>query len=269
MKNELKEITDFTVTELLDNDIILPSQYFKCFNKYAKTIEINIDDEFFEKELNEFILEEFSSINTYVNDAIRTIDNVSDITLKVQNAIKNNDTIQISKLYDNIKDLQLQLEDITNTVYTDHLTKVNNKKWIYHKFLNNDSNFKNDTIIILIDVHDYKYISKTYNKLISNNLLIFISKYLNNHLKEEKIDFNIARFLSNKFIVSVNNEKTDNLQSLINNVNNILQNKTLKTKSGVMIKPSFKYSIKEVKKDESFHDSLNTLSKDIETSNKR
>lgn len=264
MKTKLKEITDSTITELLANDIILPSNYFQCFDKHAKTIDLDIDNESFEKELSELILDEFNEINAYVNDAVKTIDTAAGITLEAQQAIKDNNTLVLKNLYSQIKTLQSQLQEITDNVYKDYLTKVHNKKWIYHKFLTRDANFKEDNIIILVDVVDYEYISDTYNKLISNNLLVFISKYLKNKFAEENLDFNISRYLTNKFIISVNSEEIDQIETIMSTVSNVLYNTTLKSNSGVMIKPTFDHSVTKVKKDQAFHESLDGLLKNIE-----
>jgi hypothetical protein len=56
LKQELKKITNLTINELLNNEIILPSTYFNKFNYHAKELEINLDDEDFKKELNSVIL---------------------------------------------------------------------------------------------------------------------------------------------------------------------------------------------------------------------
>ena len=269
MKTKLKEITDLTVTELLCNEIILPSNYFQCFDKHAKTIDINIDDASFEKELSELILEEFNTINDYVNDAIKSIDAAANITLDAQNAIKDQNTLLLKNLYSQIKVLQTDLQDITNNIYKDYLTKVNNKKWLYHKYLTKEANYKKDAMIMLIDVADYEYISNTYNKLISNNLLIYIASYFQNKLKEENFDFEITRFLDNKFIVSLNENDLFQLESLMNTISSVLYNTTLKSNSGVMIKPTFEYAIIKVRKDESFHESVNTLLKNIKGINRK
>lgn len=268
MKTKLKEITDSTVSELLSNEIILPSNYFKCFDKHAKTININIDDKSFEKELSELILEEFNTINEYVNTAIKSIDNAATLTLDVQNAIKDQNTLLLKDLYSQIKILQSELQDITNNVYKDHLTKVNNKKWLYHKYLTKNAKYKKDATIVLIDVADHNYIAQTYNKLISNNLLIYIATYFQNKFKEENLNFEIARFLDNKFIITLEENNLEELEDLMNSISSILYHTTLKSNSGVMIKPTFEYSIIKVKKEESFHESISTLLNIKETNKK-
>lgn len=66
MKEKLKEITDLTINELLEEEVILPSEYFECFDKHAKLSEIELKDDSFEKEVDELLLNEISSINNYV-----------------------------------------------------------------------------------------------------------------------------------------------------------------------------------------------------------
>ena len=265
MKNKLKEITDSTINELLCNEIILPSNYFQCFDKHAKIIDISIDNDSFEKELNELILDEFNTINTYINDAVKTIDQAASLTLDAQEAIKNQNVLVLKNLYTQIKELKVELQDMTNNIYKDYLTKVNNKKWFYHKYLDKEANYKKDATIALIDVSDYDYISENYSKLISNNLLIYIATYFQNKLKEENLNFEITRYLINKFIITLEESDLVELEILMSTISNILYNTTLKSNSGVMIKPTFKYSIIKIKKNESFHESFDLLIKNIKS----
>lgn len=263
MKDKLKHITDSTVNELLNQEIILPSTYFECFDKHAKTLDIELNNEEFEKELSELILEEYNTINGYVNSAVQSIDMAATLTKEAQEAIKQNNTLALNNLYEQIKELQSELEDITKNVYTDYLTKVHNKKWLYHKGLTKEAKFKEDLLIVLIDVNDYGYITQTYNKLIADNLLIFITKYLQEKFKEESIDFELVRYLNNKFVLLIKDDEISNIEAILNNVKTYLISTTLKSNSGVMIKPTFNFAMSKVKKEDSFHSSLEILLKKI------
>lgn len=264
MKEKLKEITDLTINELLEEEVILPSVYFECFDKHAKFSEIELNDESFEKEVDELLLNEITSINNYVKNATKNIDSAAALTLDAQKAIEENNSSALKKLYSQIKELQEELQDMTENIYKDYLTSAYNKKWLYHKYLAANSKIKEDAIIILIDVKDFEYIKKTYNKLISNNLLIFIYEFINKEFKKEDIDFEICRYLSSKFIISVKNNNFSSVSNLIKNTSSVLFGTTLKSNSGVMIKPNYKYSTLAVKKDDSFHEVLNSLMKNQE-----
>lgn len=259
MKDKLKIITDNTVNELLNEDVILPSSYFQCFDKHAKSLEIDLEDENFEKEISQVIHDEFNEINGYVNHAIEKIDLASQVTLDAQKAIEAQNTDALKNLYKQIKDLQNELQTITDNVYIDYLTKVHNKKWLYHKYLSKDRKYQKDAIAILIDVADYDYITQTYNKLIANNLLIYISKYINNKLKEEGYEIKFSRYLTNKFLVFIEEDDLRGIDIIIRSACKILFSTTLKSNSGIILSPSFNYAIQEVKKDHCFHESLELL----------
>lgn len=259
MKTKLKEITDSTVNELLGNEIILPSNYLQCFDKHAKLIDINLEDEEFEKEINKLLLDEFNQINEYVNDATKTIDQAAEITQNAQIAIENKDHLALKELYKEITTLQNELQTMTDNVYKDYLTKAYNKKWLYHKYLSKDATFKEDALIILIKVKDYEYIAETYNKLIADNILIFITKFIKKKFKEEGIEFKISRYLTNKFIMTLEPNDTTTIDTFMSNVASLLSSTTLKSNSGIMLKPSYEFSVQEVQKDKPFHESLNAL----------
>lgn len=264
MKDKLKQITNSTLNELLNKEVILPSSYFECFDKHAKTLDIELNNTDFEKELSELILEEYNTINEYVNNAVESIDMAANLTKDAQEAIKQNNTLALKNLYEQIRVLQNELEDITKNVYTDYLTKIHNKKWLYHKGLSKEANFKEDSLFILINVNDYDYITQTYNKLIANNLLIFVTKYIQEKFKEESIDFQLVRYLNNKFVIMIKNDEASNIKLILNNIKTYLISTTLKSNSGVIIKPSFNFSMSKVKKEDSFHSCLEILLKNIQ-----
>jgi len=263
LKDRLKEITDITINELLGDDIILPSKYFQSFDKNAKNIDIDIEDDKFDKKIDKVILDEFNNINTYMHDTIKTINKVEEITQQSQKAIEQKNSNLLKSLYNQISTLKDEISQITNNIYKDYLTKFYNKKWLYFKYLNSDASFKKDAIIVLIDVEKYSYISKTYNKLIANNLLIYISEYIDENLENEQLNFKIVRFLTNKLVIIFEENNLTQTKSILNNIANCLFDSILQSNSGVLIKPTFTYSISEVKKDQPFNESMQILINNI------
>ena len=113
------------------------------------------------------------------------------------------------------------------------------------------------------------YIANTYSSLISNNLLIFIASSLNTKLKDESLDFDIARYIKNKFIITLNEEDLAQIEIQMSTISSLLYGTTLKSNSGVMIKPTFEYSVAKVKKEESFHEVLDLLLTKIDSVKKK
>ncbi len=259
MKKQLIEITDETFNELLNNEIVLPSNYFQCFDKNAKKIELDLKDEDFEKEISELLSNEINEINAYANQVLTKIITATSITSKATEAINEKDVNVLKNLYEQMYELQNELEKLKDKVYLDHLTKAKNRRWLTHSYLTDKMKFNAQTIAVFINVQDYEYINTHYNRLVADNLLIFICDYFISTLEEEEIKFEIVRFLNNKFLIFIDENTLQKVQNVITNLVKILFSKTLKSKTGIIIKPFFDYSVKEIKKGDSFQEVLENL----------
>ena len=89
MKKKLEKITNSTINELLNNEIILPSLYLEKFSYYAKETQVNLDDENFTNEINKVIVDDFKTIEKYMDFIISGISELKDETLDAKNAILN------------------------------------------------------------------------------------------------------------------------------------------------------------------------------------
>ncbi len=263
MKNKLKKITDNTVNDLLQNDIILPSQYFQAFDKNAKILDTDINDKNFEKEVNDVIVKEFETINGYMTQTAANIEKLSNATKDAKAAIVNRDEAELTKIYKEIQSLQNEIANLQTEMYIDSLTKTYNKKWIYSQFVDIDDNIQNDGIMVLVNISDYDYIQQTHGNLIGDNLIKFLSNYINKYLKEEGIDYKMARYSSNNFLIFFNDARINDVRVVLNNIQKSLLNTTLKSKSGIIIQTSFYYTLSQHKTNDSFQHVLETLTTKI------
>ena len=249
MKNKLKKITNLTVNELLSNDVILPSNYLEKFNYHAKNLEINLDDETFRQEINRVILEDFKTIENYMNLIMSSASLLKKNTSNATDAILNNDTNALNDIYKKMIRLEKELIELNGKLFLDEITDTYNKKWIYNKFLNQDAEFKENGICVLIEVSDYTYVQKEYGELLANNLLIFATKFINQKLKEEKYEFKMVRYCENKFLIFILNTKDQekNIINYILNFEKLLSHTTLKSNSGLYIKAKYEFKIDEFK----------------------
>lgn len=260
MKNKLKKITNLTVNELLSNDVILPSNYLEKFNYHAKELEINLDDEISKQEINRVILEDFKTIEDYMNLIMSTTINLKENTLNAKNAIVEKDINSLGNIYEKMLNLEKELKELNNKLFLDDTTHTYNRKWIYNKFLNENEQFEENGICILVDVIDYSYIRKEYGELLANNLLIFATKFIDQKLKDEHLDFKISRYDDNKFLIFLCN--IDNKQNVINSIINLEQlllHTTLKSNSGLFIKAKYEFTHSEFKSNQDSKDIFEIL----------
>ncbi|AXH14663.1 hypothetical protein CP985_10245 [Malaciobacter mytili LMG 24559] len=261
MKEILKKITDDTINELLLNDIILPSSYFQCFDKHAKTLDINLEDKEFDNKLNNLIAQEFKDINEYASKALKSLEQVTNATKDAKEAIKNKDESSLKRIYQEMEDLKKELNSVSNKVLKDTVTKTFNKKWIYNIFLKNNEEFKNNGVLVLIEIDNCDYILENYGQLIYDNLQIFITKFVSKKIKEEKLHYDVAKFNKKQFLIFLENEELKESTNVMKNIKDLLHDTTLKSKSGILIKPNFSYTITTYNKKEKFSEVIESLKK--------
>uniref|UniRef100_UPI004047E496 diguanylate cyclase domain-containing protein n=2 Tax=Aliarcobacter sp. TaxID=2321116 RepID=UPI004047E496 len=259
MRKELKKITDLTINDLLNNEVILPSTYFDKFSYHAKGLEINLENESYQKELNKVIIEDFNNIEKYMSLIISNASDLQKNTQTAKTAILNKDSDTLNDVYKKMILLENEIKTLTNKLFIDDITDTYNRKWIYNSFLDKDSSFKEDGICVLVDVIDYSYLQKEYGELLANNLLIFATNFISKKLSEEKYDFKIARYVENKFFIFISDEKKQDIKNTILNIEQLLLATTLKSNSGLLIKAKYQFKIKEFKQKKSSKSILEDL----------
>ncbi|AXX91931.1 hypothetical protein CPU12_06330 [Malaciobacter molluscorum LMG 25693] len=263
MKKILKKVTDETINELLQNEIILPSTYFQSFDKHAKILDLNLEDEEFHNNLDSFIAKEYEDINNYAKRTLESLHKVKNVTKDAKIAIENKDESTLQQIYHQMDELKKELDSVSNKIFRDDVTKAFNKKWIYNIFLDTNNNFKKDGILALLTIENDDYIYENYGQLIFDNLQIFLIKYITRKIKEEKLNYSIARFIKNKFIIFFDEENIKECTNILNNLKKLIDETTLKSKSGILIKPNFSFEIATYNKKDSFTETIDSSFKNL------
>ena len=248
MQNLLKEVTFKSLNDFKTQDIVLPGEYSKTFQKYAKEFNLDLEDQEVvlegisqNKEEIDYITKETS--NNLVSLSLSTQDAQNAIVNKDVNALKlvNSDII---KMQDQIKNLQLQLT-------TDTLTKAKNRKWFFDFHLI-DNNFKSFGYLAFIDLNNFKYINDNYGHIVGDLVLKYLSSFLQKEM--ENLDAEVVRYAGDEFMI-IFNESNDTLEKitiLLDKVQNILSNRKLQSKKIKSLQFSFAYGISKYLKGDSF-----------------
>ena len=117
-------------------------------------------------------------------------------------------------------------------VLNDALTGLNNRSRLDQKINLRIKNLKdeNDFWFIILDADDFKHINDTYGHVEGDKALILIADALRQGCDDD--DF-ICRYGGDEFVILHNTLKGDNCDSLINNINGILNKNNLAYKLGV------------------------------------
>jgi len=263
MKSTLKQITESTMKELLQNDITLPSSYFKCFSKNVKEYKFKLSTEEMKHQSTNLILEEFTTINEYMNSTLSSINKLNQVSKNAKIAIINKDNNALDHLQYDLKEVEQELKNLQDEIYQDNLSKCYNRKWIYKFLLNKDAEFKETGTAVLIHLYDYNAITNKFNAILADNLLLFILSALNTFLNEEEIECVNIRFYQDTFLLMCKQENLVSLNQSFDKIQGEIFSSKLKSKTGIVLQPRFTYSSVNYTKNESFQDILEILHNEL------
>ena len=253
----LKEITNKTFSKLLKEDIVLPSNYYETFDNFAKEYKINSEKKI-HNSIDDLVKDEIKKLHELTDKTLQNMEIFVEFTDQAGDAIDQKDTRQLRAITKEIKTLQSDMEFLLSEIYKDDLTNLYNKKWIYKKLLDNEDRFKNNGNLYLIQIDNLDYIKKEYGELVASNIIRFIAKLINTKIEHNTNEYNFCRYLEDKLILT-HNYYHHAMEDMIKEMQHYIENSTLKSQSGLMIKASFSYSKSTYKAKDSFHDLLESL----------
>ncbi len=252
MSDKLKEITYLTIKSLKNNEIILPSDYIKAFNKEAKSLDVDIhDDSSMQKELD-YSTEHISKIVEKTN---KSLTEIHANTQKAQTAILNKDNKSLSHISDEMIKMQEQISFLQKELFSDTLTKAYNRKWLNDYYLKDEKFLENGKFVFL-DLNKFKTINDTYGHLLGDQVL----KYLVNSLKRELNypSVHIIRYAGDEFIILFGKDIIEeiNVEDKMKEIQIKISKQKLKSAKIDNLQFSFSYGLVEYKKDENITDIL-------------
>lgn len=252
MKKKLRKITDTTIQELLNNEIILPSLYFSTFDKNAKSESVELDDKRFEKEIEDIVVEEYKKIDLYMKRTMQNIEILSTAAEDAKKAIQNKDESKLLQVNEAVNGIKEELKELQGQIYKDPVSKLYNRKWINYHYLAKDGELKSDGIMVLIDIKGFKKINSKFGEIIGDSALAYLSDFLLKKLKEEVYDFELARYAGDQFLLFINEKNEKEINSFIHNIRIELSNSTLKSKSGHRLNIIFCFGLSAFAKGDNF-----------------
>jgi len=239
---DLKVVTADTIKELISLDVVTPQMYESLFENKLKTYDDSCTLSDLSIDMISENLEIISKIQKETKENAKELNSNIDLA---QSAIENNDINALKDIKDHMKTLQEKIMKLENEIYIDSLTKVYNRKWIFDKILD-DGNFKNDGLLVFVDLDKFKLINDNYGHLAGDKVLMLIANMLVNIS-----EVNVARFGGDEFLIISDNIKEDKISIDLNKINEGFKQKSLKFQNNTF-KISISYGIASFKKGDSF-----------------
>lgn len=248
MSIKLKEITYKVLKKIKGKEVVLPSDYSKLFEEYAREINFDLGNQ-------ELVLQDLHHDSNKLDDIVKStnknIENLQTSTKNAQQAIVSKDSTKLGKITDDLEKMKKEIHLLQQELFADTLTKAYNRKWLNTVCLHDDK-FQSDGFLAFIDLNEFKKINDTYGHLIGDMVL----KYLSNFLKKE-VAFqqrHVVRYAGDEFLLLIDDKVSHNkVREELDRIQEKLTKQKLKIKSSNNITFSFgfSYGLVAFKSDES------------------
>jgi len=240
---DLKKLTSQTINQLISLDVVTPEMYESVFKSKLKELDNSIEINDIEVDL---VTENLKKITKIQEETKKNTDSFKESIELATTAIEEQDTKTLNQIKDHMIDLQKQIIKLAEEIFTDSLTKVYNRKWLFEKELENNC-FKDSGILAFIDLDKFKNINDTYGHLAGDKVLILISNLLN-RIENSKV----IRFGGDEFVIISYQKSIEDLVSELDQINNSFNNKSLKFQDKTF-KVSISFGVEKFKNGDDFH----------------
>ncbi|MDF1880452.1 GGDEF domain-containing protein, partial [Sulfurimonas sp. MAG313] len=143
------------------------------------------------------------------------------------------------------------LGDLKGQLHTDSLTKIHNRKWMTEHLLD-DGNFKDEGILVFIDLDKFKPINDIHGHVVGDKVLQYFASFLKSQLKE----MDVIRYAGDEFLAVLNDSQMEACFMKMKKLQESLLSKKLKASNGELLYLAFSFGITRFDIGSSFRDVL-------------
>ncbi|WP_333804348.1 GGDEF domain-containing protein [Sulfurospirillum sp.] len=246
MNKQLQELTDLTIKEIRNLEIVLPEIYRDIFYAKAKELGIKLSD--IDKEAA--MLYALRKIQLLKNETERSASELKENVVNARIAITNKDNMALEFIENNMIELESKIASLQEELYIDELTHLYNRRWLFENFLRDDR-FKKGGLLAFIDINNFKDVNDKFGHIIGDKVLHVIGRVL------KKVQNTTAvRYAGDEFVIlSDHHRDEEEIHKILHTVNqNLLKTPFKHNKELFYI--DFSFGVAAFKAKESFKKTL-------------
>jgi len=247
MNKQLQELTDLTIKEILNLEIVLPEIYRDIFYTKAKELGIKVSD--IDKEVA--LIYALQKIQYIQNETERSTSALKENVVNARIAIENKDNMALQYIENNMVELEFKIASLQEELYVDELTRLYNRRWLFEKFLKDD-HFISNGLLAFIDINAFKAVNDKFGHLVGDKVLHVMGKVL------KKVQNTTAiRFAGDEFLILHNSENEEDIHKILHTVNLNLKKTPFKHNQEIFY-IDFSFGVAPFKAKDSFKSVLET-----------
>jgi len=223
------------------------------FDVYARALGGN-ENLLGHEGLKELIFKQLKDYCCLDETVVAVAKNVSDIkntTEAAITAIDNNDSSSLKGAYSQLKEYQKRILELEQSVYTDEITGVKNRKYLVNHELA-EGNFKYSGTLMHIRVNNFSDINRNQGNEAGDTVLKFVSNVLQKYLKG--VGIHVIRYIGVEFIAVSKSVVSTKVTKIFEETLKLILSKKFKTHDGQVVHIELEFTSAKFEKDEDFHE---------------
>jgi diguanylate cyclase (GGDEF)-like protein len=245
MKQRLKELTDLTIKEILNLDIVLPEIYQDIFYTKAQELGISLDD----IDQESALLYALDKIHTVRAATEHSASALKENVVNARKALSNKDERALEHIENNITELEKKIVLLQQELYVDELTRLYNRRWLFETYLTQNL-FTASGTIAFIDINGFKGVNDRYGHLIGDKVLHVLGKVF----KKVK-NCTAVRFAGDEFLLLSDQHGEEEMTQLLSTINHNLRKTPFKHEH-IHFYVDFSFGIAPFQKNDTFKTTL-------------
>ncbi len=196
-------------------------------------------------------LKEYCSLDETVVAVAKNVSDIKESTQAAITAIDKKDTSSLKSAYAQLKTYQERILELEQSVYTDEVTGVKNRKYLVNHELH-DENFKYKGRLMHIRVNNFPEINREQGNEAGDAVLKFVSNVLEKHLRT--VGIHLIRYMGVEFIALSKEAVSARVYKLFEETVNLILSKKFKTHNGEVLNIELEFSATQFEKEQSFQE---------------
>lgn len=212
------------------------------------------------EKLKGLVFRQFKDYGDFDETVKQVSSSVSDIKKSTQDAmlaIDNQDTSALKSAYNQLKTYQERILKLEEDMYTDDMTGVYNRKYLFNHELDEGEKFKTNGTLIHISINNFLTINKEHGHESGDIVIKYISKLLQKNLRSMGIHF--IRYIGVEFVAVAKDTVSAKAMDTCEQAVALILSKTFKTKSGEILHIDLKVDSVDYKEGQNFQELFETL----------
>jgi len=242
------------------------TQMDACFDEDQEITSADIFDTFVhalhkatnvlnEEDLKVLVFKQFKSYGDFdktMRDVAQNVSHIHQSTKDAITAIDSNDTSALKNAYTQLKDYQKRIHELEEDIYTDDITGMYNRKFLFNHELDEKDAFKYDGILMHLCVKNFQEINKEHGHEAGDVVLKFVSKMLQKDLKSMGV--HLIRYMGVQFVCVAKENVSAKVQSVFRDSVDLILSKKFKTHEGEVLNIELELQQRLFRKGQSFQE---------------